>query len=167
MKQIESALQSVEGHLVSIYRNSLEGWYELEVGLPNNWVYDENNKIVCEVIDKTDEGILLKVAPKNGDIVIDDLISFIEIIIETNKKIAEKEKQFTDKMQEMKGMLEEEAKKFYLELDELKANSFKTSNSDFEKSLHQEGDKKTKKTYQKKERVDSTPLVEENTQAKE
>lgn len=160
MKQIELALQSVDGYLLSISRNALDGWYELEVGLPNNWVYDGNNKISCEVIDKTDAGVLLKVSPKNKYIAVDDLVLFVEMIIETNKKIVEKEKQFTDKMQEMKSMLEAEAKKFYLEVDELKANSFNTNNSNFEKSLHpEEDDKSVKKTSRKKEKSDAAQVT--------
>lgn len=142
MKTIETALEPITGYLISITRNTVNGWYELEIGIPNTWVFDENNKIKYEVLTKSDEGKLIKISPKNNDIVIDDLVSFVEVIMETNKKIAEKEKQFTDKMAEMKGMLEQEAKKFYEELDELKANSFKNINDNFVKNLHPESEKK-------------------------
>jgi len=146
MKPIELALKTVEGYLLSIARNPVDGWYEIEIGLPSNWVFDQNNEINCEVLDKTDAGSLIKISPKNNDIEIDDLIAFVEIIIDTNKKIAEKEKQFTDKMQEMKGVLETEAKKFYQELDELRANSFKNNNNNFVKTLRPEGEKRHRRT---------------------
>jgi hypothetical protein len=145
MKVIESALQGVEGYLMSMTRNPIDGWYEIEVGLPAKWEFGENEEISCEVINKSDTGKLVKIAPKHDGISIDDLIAFVEIIIETNGKIAEKEKQFTDKMQEMKSMLEKEAKKFYEELDELKVDSFKTLNSNFVKTLRPEGEKKPRK----------------------
>lgn len=125
MKEIELALQPTNGYINSFTRNTVEGWWELEIGLPKNWVFDGNSKINCEVIVKNDLGKLIKVFPKKRGIIIDNLIEFVEIIIQTNQKIADKEKQFTDEMEEMKGLLEEKAKKFYDELDELKELSFK------------------------------------------
>lgn len=135
MKEVELALQAIGGYLISISRNTVEGWYELEIGLPNSWVFDENSKISCEVLTENEAGKLILIAPKSSDIVIDDLIDFVEIILETNKKIAEKEKEFTNSMEEMRGLLEEKAKKFYEELDDLKESSFKKIGGDFAKTL--------------------------------
>jgi hypothetical protein len=137
MKPVELALSTTDGYINSITRKITENqwWWELEIGLPKTWVYDENNKIGCEVIFENNSGKLIKISPKIKGVVIDDLISFVEIIIATNEKISEKEKQFTDKMQEMKGVLEKEAQKFYQELEELKENSFKNLNVTFAKSL--------------------------------
>jgi hypothetical protein len=131
MKTIDSALQPITGFLFSITRDTVNGWYEIEIGLPKGWVFDENDEIKCEILNKTDAGSLVKISPKKSDILIDDLVSFVEIIIQTNKRIAEKEKEFTDKMEEMKTALEKEARKFYEELDELKENSFKRVNENF------------------------------------
>jgi hypothetical protein len=156
MKTIELALESVTGYLVSIKRNPMNGWYEIEIGLPNTWVFDENNEIKCDVLSKSDAGKLIKISPKNDTVVIDDLITFVEVIIETNEKIAEKEKEFTDKMEQMKGMLETEAKKFYEELDELRSNSFKQRNDNFVKTLHPEGEKKQRKPRTPKEKTEIT-----------
>jgi len=135
MKPIESALVTTNGFISSFIRNTVKGWWELEIGLPITWVYDENDKIGCEVTEEYEQGKIIKVFPKKNDVVIDDLVAFVEIIINTNERIAEKEKQFTDKMQEMRGILETEAKKFYQELDELKENSFKKNNETFTKTL--------------------------------
>lgn len=135
MKTIELALHPIDGYLISITRDPENGWYVLEIGLPIKWVFDENTKIGCEVTEEYDEGKIIKISPKKTGIVIDDLINFVEIIIQTNEKIAEKEKQFTDKMAEMKGMLEKEANNFFKELDELRDNSFKKNNDSFEKTL--------------------------------
>lgn len=162
MKPIESTLESTNGYINSFTRNTLKGWWELEAGLPATWVYDENSKIGCEVIMENEIGKLIKIFPKKQDVVIDDLINFVEIIIDTNKKISEKEKEFTDKMENMRNLLEEEAKKFYQELDELKENSFKKKNDDFAKNLGKTEPKKpqttrkprTKKTTDKTEIID-------------
>lgn len=141
MKQIEQALKPTDGYIDSFIRNTQEGWWEIEVGLPVTWVYDENSKIGCEVIFENDIGKLIKVFPKKKTVVIDDLVDFVEIIIETNEKIAIKEKEFTDKMENMRNQLENEATQFYKELDELKENSFKKKNNDFIENLSD--DKKT------------------------
>ena len=45
MKIIEEALNPISGCLASIIRNTKEGWYEFEIGIPNNWVFDDNDKI--------------------------------------------------------------------------------------------------------------------------
>jgi len=178
MKKIEAALHSIDGYLLTISRDTINGWYELQVGLPARWVYDENNKISCEAINEADAGTLVKIAPRTHEIVIDDLIAFVQAIIVTNEKIAKKEKQFTDKMESMKGKLEEEARKFYTELDELKEKSFKTANEEFvssridpepkkgpsnpNKTVKKEESKKSATTTKDgKEKSESNTVVEE------
>jgi len=135
MKTIEAALSNVDGYLISISRDTIKGWYEIEIGLPAGWVFDENDKIGCEVLIDEDEGKLIKVSSKTEGIVIDDLIGFLEIIIATNLKIAEKEKQFTDSLEEKKRELEIWAKGFYKEMDDLKEISFKKVGEKFVDSL--------------------------------
>jgi len=171
MKKIEAALHSVDGYLVSITRNTMNGWYELQVGLPSGWVFDENDKISCEVIEETEAGSLVKIAPKVQEIVIDDLLAFVQAIIATNEKIAKKEKQFTSKMEAMKSKLEDEAKKFYTELDELKEKSFKTVNTDFvnkveEKPKRGRPAKKTETNKESKPTTKTTKKTEPKTSTK-
>jgi uncharacterized protein with von Willebrand factor type A (vWA) domain len=151
MKIIESALHPTDGYITTFTRNTVEGWWELEVGIPKSWVFNENNEIKCDVITESDFGKLIKISPKNTNVVIDDLVSFVEIIIKTNEKIAKKEQEFGNEMAEMKKMLEEKAKKFYQELDELKENSFKKNNDEFVKSLQSEKEDKKRVGRPRKE----------------
>ena len=144
MTTIESLLKPITGYLISISRDTVNGWYVLEIGLPNTWVFDENNEIECEVLKETDEGRLIKIAPKKQKIILDDLVNFVGIIIQTNKKIALKEKQFTEKMEEMRENLEKEAKKYYEELDEIKETSFQTASKDFVENLNESKKKETR-----------------------
>lgn len=163
MKTIELALQNVTGFLMSITRNTVDGWYEIEVGIPDKWVFDENTEIRCEVLGEGNGGKLVKISPKKTDVSLDDLILFVEIIIETNHKIAEKEKQFTDRMEEMKKVLEKEASEYYKELDELRENSFKKSNDNFVQNLHSTDElPKQRKPRQPKEKstVDTSLDIE-------
>jgi hypothetical protein len=133
MKTVELALEPITGYLFSIKRNTMSGWYEFEVGIPKAWVFGENGEIACEVLNESETGKLVKVSPKKDGIGIDDLIVFVEAIIDTNKKIAEKEREFNERMEAMKGVLEKEAKKYLDELDQLKVNSFKNLTDSFQK----------------------------------
>ena len=142
MKTIEALLEPITGYLISITRNAMEGWYEMQIGIPKGWVFNENKEIKCEILNEEEGGKIIKISPKNPDIVIDDIVSFVGIIMETNKKIAEKEKEFTDKMSAMKENLEKEVKAYYEELDKMRADSFNDRNADFEKSLRPESEEK-------------------------
>lgn len=124
MKSIEETLKPLEGYLISINRDTVNGWYTLQIGLPKDWVYKDNNLIECTVAQKAENGILLVISPKEEGVTIDDLVDFVLLIMETNSKIAEKEKEFTDRMNEVKQKLEEQAKAFYGELDDLRKHSF-------------------------------------------
>ena len=143
MKEIETILEPITGHLVSITRNPMKGWYEMEVGVPINWVFNENNEIDVEVVRETESGRLLKIIPKNQNVGVDDLVLFVRIVIDTNKKIADKELEFKAEMEAMKKGLERKASDFFKELDELKENSFKKLNDNFVESLGEA--KKTRK----------------------
>ena len=149
MKEIETILEPITGYLVSITRNPMKGWYEMEVGVPINWVFNENNEIDVEVVQETETGRLLKIIPKNQNVAVDDLVLFVRIVISTNKKIADKELEFKAEMEAMKKGLERKASDFFKELDELKENSFKKLNDNFVEGLDET----------KKERKKRTPKV--------
>ena len=142
MKTIEALLEPITGYLISITRKPMEGYYEIQIGIPKGWVFNENKEIKCEILSEVEGGKIINISPKNSDIVIDDLVSFVSIIMETNKKIAEKEKEFTDRMSAMKENLEKEVKAYYEELDKMRENSFNNRNADFEKSLRPEEEEK-------------------------
>ena len=158
MGVVQNALNPLEGYLISLTRDTINGWYELEVGLPTKWVYDENKEIKCEILAEDDEYRMLKIVPKNQKVSVDDLIRFFEIIIETNAQIAKKEEEFKKKMEKIKKELEEDAKKFYAELDNLKQSSFKNINANYEKSLEESTDSTTKRKVRDKT-TPKTPVV--------
>ena len=122
MKVIESILKPIEGHLLSFNRDTVQGWYELQIGVPKKWIFNETDEIGCEIISENEIGKLIKIFPKINEIVIDDLILFVQIIIETNMKISDKEK-------EMKETLEKQANEFFKELEDMQKNLFKNFNN--------------------------------------
>ncbi len=131
--QVEEGLKPIEGYMLSLKRDTMNGWYEMEIGLPAGWIFRGNDFIECEVIKEIKTATLIKIYPKVDGIVVDDLISFVELILATNSKIAEKEKEFTDSLEESKEQLNAVAVRFYTELDDLKKKSF--SNFDTENEV--------------------------------
>jgi len=148
MKPIESAFHPIDGYMSIMERDTVHGWYFLEIGIPKAWVFDENDDINIEILSENDIGKVLKIFPKTDGIVIDDLIAFVQIIIETNERIKEKENEFSSEIEEMKNILEKKAKKHYEELEELKENSFKHFNDNFTKTSHESesGEKRKRKS---------------------
>jgi len=127
--KVEEKLKPLSGYLISIKRNTVNGWYELQIGVPADWIYKGNDIIKCEPIQTVDAGHILLISPKKDDVIVDDLIDFVVLIIETNQKIREKEKEFTNKMDTVKKSLEDEAKQFYKQLEDLKEKSFSKFNT--------------------------------------
>ena len=130
MKTIEEGLAPLSGHLLAIKRNTIKGWYVLEIGIPTGWIFKGNDLIECETLKKTDEGILLKISPTKEGIIIDDLFMFVDLIIETNSRITTMEREFTEQLNSAKVELEGRAENFYQQLDDLKEMSFKKFNVD-------------------------------------
>ena len=130
MSTVEELLSPISGYLFSITRDTVNGWYVLEIGVPAKWVYKDNEYIGCEILDENEDGKLVKIYPKIEKIVLDDLINFVTIIIATNRRIAEKEAEFQEKMEQIKKELEKDASKFYEELDILKKSSFEKKEED-------------------------------------
>jgi hypothetical protein len=125
MNIIDERLTQVTGYLVNINRDYDNGWYDIQVAIPVSWEIGNNDNIECQILGENENGKLVKIAPKNDTVVIDDLLLFAEVIIETNIEIEKKEKEFDEKIMKMKRDLEQQAKEFYAKLDEHKKTSFK------------------------------------------
>ncbi len=123
---VEDTLASVEGYLLSINRDTENGWYELEVGIPSSWVFRGSKTIDCTNIVANDEFKMVKVSPfENGvRIPIDELIEFVSTIVATNLEIEAKENGFNQMLEQEKLALQEKAKAYYNELEALKEKSF-------------------------------------------
>lgn len=159
MKPLETILEPITGYLFSITRNSLKGWYEIEIGIHKGWVFSENSEISCEIVEENDNGKLINIAPKNENVAIDDLVDFVKIIIETNEKIANKEQKFNERLKEMRENLEDEARKYYEEVDVLKESSFKNNSEAFVKTLQSQKEEKRHVGRPRKEET-NTPITE-------
>ena len=146
MKEIQSILEPITGYLKSIDRNPMEGWYEMTVAIPKDWAFNENNEIAVEVITESEIGKLLKIIPKSPTVVIDDLVLYVIIVIDTNKKIAEKELEFKEQLEEMKKGIEKKASEYFKQLDDLKVNSFAKLSDSFVNGLNETKKERKKRT---------------------
>lgn len=122
---IQETLNPLSEYLISMERDTFNGWFELNIGIPNKWVLFETEEIKTSIVSENNVGKLVKIKPTSEDIAVDDLYRFLGVIIDNNNKIAEKEKEFIAEMENVKNSLAEKEKRFYDELEEMKKNAFK------------------------------------------
>jgi len=122
---LNDIIKPIEGCLLSINRNTINGWYEIEIGIPENWIFDSNEHINCTVLNKSSVGVLLKIYPNNDTVTIDNLIDFVKIIIEINKKIEERENEFNESVNKLKLSLEKEREKYLNDTEKIKSDLIK------------------------------------------
>jgi hypothetical protein len=141
MKTIDKILKDkgVDGYILSIYRNPEIANYELEVGIPKNWVYQKTEIIDIETITETEKNILLRVFPLKDFVIVDDLIEFVSLIISTNEKILKMQEDFDCEMEKIKSGLENQVKEFYKNLEKVKDTSFTTLEANL-KNLRKKND---------------------------
>lgn len=156
MGLIQNKLKSVGTYLMSITRNSSEGWYEIEIGLPFSWVIKETNKISCEIVESNDKFKIVCVSPKkDSDIVVDDLIDFLSHVVETNQRVEDKKNELATFLEAEKAALEEKMKKYYDELETIRQSSFSELNNmdDFnsEPDQSENNEHPVKRIYKKKQ----------------
>lgn len=153
---VEDAFAPIAGYFISMSVDTITGYYMLEIGIPDKWAFSNSKNIECEILAESEKGKALKISSQDEHVTIDDLIEFVCIIIDTNIKIAMKEEEFKEKMNDMKLQLEDEARKFYAELDTLKDSSFKK----LTENLNQNPSNTLKKRqYNRKQNDKSKPAI--------
>jgi len=124
MKPLEKKFSKIDGYLVSIKRDYDKGQYMLEIGIPKDWAYQSTDKIECEVLNKTPHGDFVKIYGIDNEIVIDDLIEFVNIIIDTNQQIKKMQDDFDKQIEKSKADLKKQMEDFYEKIEILKETSF-------------------------------------------
>lgn len=134
MGEINEKLEPIERNFFKLYRNIEKGWYEVEIGLPAKWVFKNNKVIECELVNESDVGKMIIVRPKraNNGVLADELIEFVQLIVNINQEIADREEEFDIKMEQEKKKIEEVVGGFYEKMDVLRKESFEKFGEDFE-----------------------------------
>lgn len=132
MGAVNKILSKLDSYLYTIKRDTVKGWYVLEVGVPSSWTYKSTSKINCEETGSTEKMCMIQINPnEDSDITIDELLVFAVQIVDNNKRIEKMREDFESKMLEIKEKLAEEYEKFEVEIEGVEDNLF---------------DEKTKKT---------------------
>lgn len=150
-KVLDEALTKLDGYLISITRNTETSQYEIQVGIPKDWIYEENDMIGFDVDLENELGSVIKVYGKTTDIVIDDLIHYVNVIIDTNKRIAEMQEEFERKLEEEKEAIVKKVSDFQNQINQMKQQSFSAEKEEKEEKKKITRNKKT--TTKKKEDV--------------
>ena len=129
MKNVQENFNTIKEYLFSMESEPLNGWYSFKIGLPKKWVCSGNDLIDCVKLDESDEGVLYKLTPKDESIIIDDLIGFVNFVIEINNEIEEKERFYQEEKDRLSQLLNEKLGKTFTELTDLKKESFKAFNT--------------------------------------
>lgn len=140
---IHELLEEVDGYLISIKRNVDDKTYELQVGFRKNWVFKSNENIECKVDIESDNGTLVTVSSKHEDVYIDDLIEYVNKVINTNKKITEMQKNFEKELEKQKEAIANKIMEFEDSIAQFKDSSFNKKNDekgDDEKEVNIEDD---------------------------
>jgi len=124
-KTLDKILKKLDGYLVSIERNLDTDMYELKVGFRKNWVYKSTDDIECDVIIEAETGSVAIISGKHEEVVIDDLVDFVNKVIDTNKKITQMQEEFEDKLEEQKQLIADQILQFEEEIEEMRETSFK------------------------------------------
>jgi hypothetical protein len=145
---IQNIFKSIDGYLISIERDTENGWYFLKVGIPSDWVFKGNKSIACDVKQESELGRIVDIKPKKNGITIDDLIEFLSLVERTNAIIVEKQKEIDERLTEAKLALKKEMEEKLGELENLKEESFMS----FDRRMKNESKKKNTETIPKKKR---------------
>lgn len=158
---IEKKLNQIEEYLLSIKRNLDDSCYELEVGFRKNWAYKSTKNIECEVINEGSNGCLVKIVPKHSEVTVDDLITYVERVIETNKKITKMEEEMEKKLAERKKELEDEICKYQEELENFKKRSLSDEEDIEEKNGDENEENSDKENTEKKDDNEDSNIEED------
>jgi hypothetical protein len=150
MGEVSKAIEKIESYLYTIKRDTQNGWYVLEIGIPATWTYKSTDNIECEETGSTEKMAMIKINPTKSGVDIDTLLKFANRIVASNILIEKKRKDFEKQMEDIKEKLAEQYEKFDDQMESIQDDLF-------EKDLDQEEvkEEETKeKEVKEEEKVD-------------
>lgn len=129
---IDDILSPLDGYLISINRNPETGSYMIDIALPNEWVFESTNRVMCEIINSNDIGKIIRVKQSQKlkePIKLNEIIEFSLKIMEINAEINRKMDSFNQKLREMEDFIMGEKNKIAEEINVLKKTKLQTSDN--------------------------------------
>ena len=140
MRAVERILNKLDSYLYTIKRDTKNGWYVLEIGIPASWTYKPTNKIECNELGGNEKSVMVKINPLEDDVSVDSLLDFAVQLVNNNKKIEKMREDFELKMNDIKVKLEEEYEKFEDEIENIEENLFDKEETKIKKTEVKEND---------------------------
>jgi len=152
---LERILGKLDGYLMSISRNIETGKYELEVGFRKNWVFKSTEDINCDISIEGDSGLMVIISGKHDEVSVDDLVVYVNKVIETNQRITDMQAEFDKQLEDKKKEIENQI----LEFDE-KIEKYKNSSLDCEIQEEKISKKKVNLLNDSNEFIDDDELAQ-------
>lgn len=113
-KPVAEKLKPIDGYVLGVNRNTENGYYELNIGVPKDWEILTSKTILSEVILHHEEnGDILRIYSKDEDVVIDDLLDFVIEIVKSNEEIEQIQRELDEELANKRKNLEAELKMIY------------------------------------------------------
>jgi hypothetical protein len=146
MRAVEKALHKLEGRIAQIKRNPNTAKYEIQVAFPKNWHFQSTKNFELENILGSENGVLLNLSTSSDEISIDDMLDYIQQIVDTNEAIEREEKALEEQMEAEKKAIEKKFLESYKKIQKMKEQGLKS--------------KQSSKTTRKKQPKKTTPKRE-------
>jgi len=110
-------LEGVEDWFWKLEYVPAEEYFELYLGIPNDWVYGDGNEIVViETLHKMEENSIIKITAQD----IDDVLNMAKLLVAKNKELETRKEAHREEMERLKNVLIEKEMKFLEYMDTVK-----------------------------------------------
>lgn len=119
--KFKDLFEDVEEWFWKLESNPETGFYELYLGVPNDWMYSGNGKdISIDLFLEMSENSIIKISALDDSLTIDDIINTAKLLVSKNKELEKKKEEHRQEMERLKDMLIEKEKNFLNYIDTVK-----------------------------------------------
>lgn len=126
--KFKELFQDVEDWFWKLEFNPETQSYELYLGIPNDWVYNQNTEeIKIELIHQLEDNSIIKIYYTDGDFTVDDVLDTAKLLISKNKELEKRKEAHREEMERLKNLLIEKEKNFLEYIDTVKDHTLSTT----------------------------------------
>lgn len=118
--EINTLHSNIDDYFISLVKDFTTNLLKLTIGMPKNWVVKSTKVINCEISGNSDVGQMVEISGIDNTIEISDLYVFANKLIDRNKLIELKEKEYRENIEKEKEKLKNETEKMYESLERMK-----------------------------------------------
>lgn len=122
--KFKDLFQDVEEWFWKLEYNPELNSYELYLGIPTDWVYNEKSEgVTIELIHELELNSIIKISYTDEDLTVDDVIDTAKQLISKNRELEKRKESHRLEMENLKNILIEKEKNFLEYVDKVKDNS--------------------------------------------